>query len=82
MVQTGDNSDLHPRSKSLVKSQAKNPHKSKSNSDYKGPVGQEPTSYKGITINIYTVDGILRYSLRESDHIETFTHRNSITVKD
>ena len=64
-------SDLCPRSKSLVKSQAKNPEV-KGYSDYKGPVGQESTSYKGTTIDTYAVDGILRYSLREIDHVQIF----------
>ena len=42
----------------------------RSNSDYKGPVGQESTSYKGTTIDTYAVYGILRYSLREIDHVQ------------
>ena len=50
-------SDLRPQSKSLVKSQAKKSGKVKGHSDYKGPVGQESTSYKGITIDTYAVGG-------------------------
>ena len=41
----------------------------RSNSDYKGPVGQESTSYKGTTI--YTYDAVYGI-LREIDHIQIF----------
>ena len=36
-------------------------------------IGQVSTSYKSTTINTYVVDGILRYSLREIDHVQIFT---------
>ena len=36
------------------------------------PVGQESTSYKSTTIDTYAVDGILRYSLWEIDHVQIF----------
>ena len=77
-MQGGDTS-IHRvlRSSSLVKLTSQESSKTiqtsqKSNSDYKGPVGQESTSYKGTTIDTCAVDGILRYSLREIDHVQIF----------
>ena len=77
-MQGGDTS-IHPvhQSSSSVKIPIQESNKKirtsqRSNNDYKGPVGQEPTSYKGTTIDAYTVEGILRYSLREIDHVQIF----------
>ena len=65
-------SDLRPWSKSQVRVKQKIWTSQRSNSDDKGPVGQESTSYKSTTIDTYVVDGILRYSLREIDHVQIF----------
>ena len=65
-------SDLRPWSKSKSRVKRKIQTNQRSNRDYKGPVGQELTSYKGTTIGIYAVDGILRYSLRKIDHVQSF----------
>ena len=78
-LQWGDTS-IHPvlRSSSSakipVKSQAKKSGQVKGQTVItKGPVGQEgqeSISYKGTTIDTYAMDGILRYSLREIDHVQ------------
>ena len=65
-------SDLHPQSKSQSRVKQKIRTSQRSNSDYKGPVSQGSTSYKGTTIDTYVVDGILWYSLREIDHMQIF----------
>ena len=60
---------LRPRSKSQSRVKQKIRTSQRSNSDYKGPVGQESSSYKGTTIDTYAVYGILRYNLREIDQL-------------
>ena len=63
-------SDFRPWSKSLVRVKQKIRTSQRSNGDYKCPVSQESTSYKGTTIDTYAVDSILWYSKWEIDYMK------------